>query len=147
MTIYIVTDTADTIADLYSHQSSRTAAGQAALDAGGVERDGSEFPWVDAPRVADHFNGLIHLTDAPSRAIDAAIGAEQLADSEMLLALRDVEIALEADVGEITVEQVALWRAGINGVTTLALFQTYEKRATLFLLKFIRHYLRSAGLI
>ena len=112
-----------------------------------MERDASEFPWVTAPRVADYFDNVTHTPDAPSRVIDAAIAATQLADSEMLVALRDVEAALEADVGEITVEQVALWRAGINNVTTLALFQTYEKRATLFLLKFIRHYLQSAGLI
>ena len=115
MTIYIVTDTADAVADLYSHPSSRTAAGQAALDAGGTEYDASEFPWVTAPRVADHFDGDEHTPDAPSRAIDAAIAATQLSDSAMLLALRDVEVALEADVGEITVEQVALWRAGATG--------------------------------
>ena len=147
MTMYVVTDKAHAIADLYSHTSSRTAAGQAALDAGGTEGEASAFAWTTAPRVGDHFDGVTHTADAPSRAIDAAIAAEQLADSGMLLALRDVEAALEADVGEITVAQVAQWRAGINGVTDLAKWRPYEKNASLFLLCFIRHYLRSAGLI
>ena len=147
MTMYVVTDKAYAIADLYSHQSSRTAGGQAVLDAGGVERDGSEFAWKTAPRVADHFDGLIHLTDAPSRAVDAAVAAEMDGDKAMLLALRDVEAALEADVGPITPEKVAAWRAGIDNVTDLAKWRPYEKNASLLLLCFLRHYLRSAGLI
>ena len=147
MTMYVVTDKADAIADLYSHQSSRTAAGQAVLDAGGVERDGSEFAWKTAPRVADHFNGLIHLTDAPSRAVDAAVAAEMDGAKAMLVALSNVAAALEADVGPITPKKVAQWDAGINGVTDLAKWRPYEKNASLFLLCFLRHYLRSAGLI
>ena len=147
MTMYVVTDKAHAIADLYSHTSSRTAAGQAALDAGGVERDGSGFAWVTAPRVADHFDGLIHLTDAPSRAVDAAVAAEMDGDRAMLLALRNVEAALEADVGPITPEKVALWMAGIDGVTDLTKWKPYEKNKSLFLLCFLKYYLRSAGLI
>ena len=147
MTMYVVTDKAHAIADLYSHQSSRTEAGQAVLDVGGVERDGSEFGWVTAPRVADHFDGLVHLTDAPSRAVDAAVAAEMEEGRAMLLALRNVATALEAEVGPITPEKVAHWDAGIDNVTDLAKWRPYEKNASLFLLCFIRHYLRSAGLI
>jgi len=145
--MYIICDASNVIQDMATDQGS-LSRGLPYLDQGGIQYGPEELEgisWQGRQWVGDHFDGETHTPDSPMRAERAAWEAETQNLRQVLNALLGTEAALEADVGELTLANVEAWPEAIAHVAAasspaefIARWQTYEKKRTLFTLRFLR---------
>lgn len=145
--MYMICDVDNVIRDRASNEAN-LSRGLPYLDAGGVQYgpdDLAAVTWQGGPMVGDHFDGQTHTPDSPARAEAAAYEAETQALRQVFNALLDTEATLEADVGELTLANVQSWPQAIDHVAAgsslaecMSRWATYEKKRTLFTLRFLR---------
>lgn len=153
---YIICDADGIIRDISTHEQN-LSAGLPFLEADGVlyspEQVGA-VEWPDwPPWVGDHFDGQTHLPDSPKRAEAEAYQQETRRLQAAVNALAEVQPALEAQVGALTIEDIEKWADGISYVaaaSTAADFMQrwlrYERKRTLFEIELIRLLRRALGM-
>jgi len=153
--MYIICDVDNVIRDKASSEAN-LSRGLPYLELGGKQYSPAELEavaWQGRPWIGDHFDGETHVPDSPARAEAEAYEAETQALKAVLNALLETEAALEADVGALALANVQAWVDGIEHVGAAsspaefaARWATYEKKRTLFTLRFLRFVMtRTAG--